>query len=206
MNRRLFVTLHRILAMRRRLLVSVASTLALAAAPATPAAAGELAGVALPDQITVEGRTLTLNGMGLREATWLKVDVYVAGLYLETKSSDSEAILASPEAKRIVMKFVRRVGRKDLVKAWNEGFEKNAGRDLAALMERIATLNSWMYDVEKGDLLSFIELPGKGVVIEVKGEAKGVIPGTDFARVLWSIWLGPDPPNPGLKQGLLGGR
>jgi len=45
--------------------------------------AGELAGVTFPDQISVDSRTLLLNGMGLREATILKVDVYVAALYLE---------------------------------------------------------------------------------------------------------------------------
>ncbi len=67
---------------------------------AVPARAGELAGVTLPDQVTVEGRTLSLNGLGLRQATWLKVNVYVAALYLETKSSESEAIIASEQVNR----------------------------------------------------------------------------------------------------------
>jgi hypothetical protein len=37
--------------------------------------------------ITVAGKTLTLNGMGLREATILNIDVYVAGLYVEHPST-----------------------------------------------------------------------------------------------------------------------
>jgi len=112
------------------------------------AAAGELAGVALPDRITLDSKTLVLNGMGLREATWLKVDVYVAGLYLESKSSDPEAIIGSEQTKRLVMKFVRSVGRDDLRKAWNEGFEKSAGES-TALRDRIATFNSWMSVCQK---------------------------------------------------------
>ncbi len=52
---------------------------------ASTAFAAELAGVRMSDQVTVDGRTLSLNGLGLREATAFKVDVYVAGLYLEQK-------------------------------------------------------------------------------------------------------------------------
>ncbi len=177
-------------------------TLSLAAS----ASAGELAGVALPDQIQVDSRVLVLNGMGLREATFLKVDVYVAGLYLETKSSDPDAIIRSEQAKRLVMKFVRAVGRKDLVKAWDESFQESAGASLAALKDRVATLDSYMSDVPNGALMSFTYLPGSGVTVEVQGATKGVIAGTDFSQALFGIWLGSHPPNPGLKDGLLGRR
>ena len=174
-------------------------------AEAGPAAAGELAGVTLPDQITVEGKTLLLNGLGLREATWLKVDVYVAGLYLEEKSSDPDAIIASERPKRIVMRFVRDVGGKDLVKAWNESFEENAGQGFAALKERVGTLDSWMPDViHKGEAITFTYLPERGVGVDVQDRSRGVLPGADFARALFRIWLGPKPPGAALKAGLLG--
>lgn len=171
---------------------------------AAPSPAGELAGVTLPDQVTVSGKTLVLNGMGLREATMLKVDVYVAGLYLEERSSDPEAILRSGAAKRLVMEFVRDVGRKDLVKAWTEGIEKNAGREMEALRGGLEQLNSWMSDVKQGDVLTFTCVPGEGLVVDVKDQARGTIPGAEFARAFLKIWLGPGPPNPGLKEGLLG--
>lgn len=177
-----------------------------AAALSPPASAGELAGVTLPDRVTVEGRTLSLNGLGLRQATWLRVNVYVAGLYLETRSADADAIIASEQIKRIVMQFVRAVGRKDIVKAWNESFEENAGEGMAALRERVETLNSFMPDMTKGGAIVFTYVPQAGVRVEVQGQTKGIIPGSDFARALFSIWLGPKPPNPGLKAGLLGGR
>lgn len=184
--------------------VTALSLLLLSAA--TRASAGELAGVTLPDRIQVDSRTLILNGMGLREATFLKVDVYVAGLYLETKSADPDAILRSGQAKRLVMQFVRAVGRKDLVKAWDESFRESAGAALPALKERVATLDSYMSDVPSGALMSFTCLPGAGVAVEVQGVAMGVIAGDDFSQALLGIWLGPHPPNPGLKDGLLGRR
>jgi hypothetical protein len=178
--------------------------LALAGTISLPAASAQLAGVALPDQVTVEGKTLLLNGLGLREATFLRVDVYVAGLYLEEKSQDADEILRTDGPRRLTMRFVRAVGKEDQVKHWNEGFEKNAGKDLAALKERIRTLDSWMVDVGSGDTLVVTYLPEKGTAIEIKGKTVGTIPGADFGRAVFSLWLGPEPPNSGLKDGLLG--
>ena len=184
--------------------LAVPLLLMLAAPLCTSLEAGELNGVTLPDRIEVDSKTLVLNGMGLRQATFLKVNVYVAGLYLESKSSDADAILRAAGPKRLVMQFVRAVGRKDLVKAWEEGFEKGAGTSHEALKERIATLDSYMSDMPKGSVMSFTYLPGKGVVVEVQGAVKGTIPGADFAEAFYRIWLGADPPNAGLKEGLLG--
>ena len=68
--------------------------------------AGTLAGVTLPDTVQVDGRTLVLDGLGLRKKFGVKV--YVAGLYLEHKSSDSSAILKADAPKRIVMPLCAR--------------------------------------------------------------------------------------------------
>ena len=47
--------------------------------------------------------------------------------------------------------------------------------------------------------------PDKGVAVDIGGVPKGLIEGDDFAKAFLSIWLGPNPPNAGLKAGLLGG-
>ena len=168
-----------------------------------PAFAGEKGGVQMPDNIQVEGKALVLNGMGIREATILNIDVYVAGLYLESKSQDSSAILGSTQTKRLVLKFVREVERGDITKAWNEGFERNSSDSLPALQDRINTLNSWMAAMAVGDSMQFTYAQGKGLEVVVKGATKGTIPGDDFARAFLAIWLR-KPPNKGLKAGLLG--
>ena len=62
--------------------------LALVALLGSNASAAEISGVKLPDQVTVVGKSLKLNGAGLRQATILKVNVYAAGLYLEKPSGD----------------------------------------------------------------------------------------------------------------------
>ena len=171
---------------------------------AVSAIAGTRAGVTMPDTVTLGDTTLTLNGMGLREATMLKVDVYVAGLYLENVSSDPSKIIGSNELKMIRLRFKRDVGRDDIIKAWNEGFARNATVPVQTLKPMIAQLDSWMPSFEKGDTLTFIIVPRRGVAVEINGLRKGVIDDDNFARSLVSIWLGPNPPTGSLKSGMLG--
>jgi len=186
---------------RRETLLAACLTVCLPSA----AWCGELAGVTLPEQTIVEESTLVLNGMGLREATWLNIDVYVAGLYLEAKSSDADTILRSEGPKRIVFVFVRSVGRKKLIQEWDDSLEANVGEDFATLADRVEMLHGWIPNaVRKGDEMSLTYLPGQGVVVEIKGEVMGTIPGADFARALFTMWLGARPPNQALKIGLLG--
>ena len=162
-----------------------------------------LEGVVLADTLEVGGKTLQLNGLGMREATILNVKVYVGGLYLEQRSSDAEAILASDQYKLLTLRFVRDVGVDDVRNGWSEGFEHNAV-NLDAIADRVQTFNGFMADMKKGGDLTLTFL-GDRVEVSVDGTQRGVIEGADFARDLLAIWLGPKPPNEGLKKGLLGG-
>ncbi len=177
----------------------------MAAFGAGVAEAKECKGVNFPEQAQVEGGNLSLNGLGLRQATFLKVNVYVAALYVAKTSSDPGVILGSGTPSELILQFVRDVGADDLRKGWDEGFAKNSKDQLPALKERIAMLNGWMADVKSGQRLTFIHKPGAGIQVDVNGAVKGTIKGDDFAKAFLSIWLGADPPNPEIKAGLLGG-
>lgn len=176
--------------------------LALAFAPA--ALAGTLEGVTLPDDTTVGDRKLVLNGMGLREATILMVNVYVAGLYVPQKSSDPQTLLEEDVPKRIVLRFVRGVSREKLVEAWSEGFAKNAGGKKDAVAPGLDRLSAAMRDVKKGETVALTYVPDSGTTVTIGDRDVATIPGADFARVLFAVWLGPAPPNVGLREGLLG--
>jgi hypothetical protein len=71
---------------------------------------------------------LVLNGLGLRQATALKVSVYVAALYVPRASTDANAIIGASTPEQLILHFVRNVSRSDLTKAWDEGFAANAER------------------------------------------------------------------------------
>ncbi len=164
----------------------------------------ECEGVSFPEQVEFEGSTLKLNGLGLRQATFLMVDVYVAGLYVAQTSTDANAILGASAPKQLTLHFVRDVGRADLVGAWDEGFESNARSQLPALRDRVEAFKGLMGDVTTGQRLRFVHRPGAGIEVDVDGKVAGKIAGDDFAHALFSIWLGSHPPNAGLKAGLLG--
>lgn len=174
---------------------------ALALAIASPALAASKSGVTLADEVQVAGRRLVLNGLGVREATMFNVKVYVAGLYLEAKSTDPAEILSGDKAWEIQMKFKRDVEREKLTDAWEEGFEKNGN---GALKGQVAKLSALMQDLKEGETMIFAYAPGVGTRVDVAGAEKGTIPGADFGRALLAVWLGPNPPNDGLKSGLLG--
>ena len=182
----------------------------IALAPADAAAAAECRGVQFPETIEVQGARLALNGLGMRKATFLKIRVYVAALYLPAagpRASDPQAIIASPGPMELVLHFVRGVGVHDIRNAFEEGFAaQGGGRVPAALATRVALLNSWMRDVSSGQPMTFVRIPGRGIEVELDGVSQGEVPGEDFARALFAIWLGDHPPNPELKAGLLGGR
>ena len=186
----------------KRMLVQALVIMALSTGVAQ---AKECKGVNFPDQAQVEGSSLTLNGLGLRQATAFKVNVYVAALYVAKTSGDANALLGANTPSELILQFVRNVGVDDLRKGWTEGFEKNSKDQLPALKDRIAMLNGWMSDVKTGERLTFVHKLGAGLQVEVNGAVKGTIKGDDFATAFLSIWLGADPPNPELKAGLLGG-
>ncbi len=169
---------------------------------ATPAAAKELAGATMPDTVTVAGKTLKLNGMGLRKKAVFKV--YVGGLYLEAPSSDAKAILTADAPKALKMHFLRSVDKGKLVEVYKEGFEANAGPKAAAQKAGLDKFYATVTDVKEGSLTTYTYAPGIGTVVNRDGKDVATIEGKEFAEVLFSLWLGPKPPSEDLQKGLLG--
>lgn len=108
---------------RSLLLMSVFAVLA-----AGVAQGKECKGVSFPDQAQIEGSTLSLNGLGLRQATMLKVNVCVAALYVTKASSDPNAILGANAPYQLILQLVRDVGASDGQQGMGRGLrEKRQG-------------------------------------------------------------------------------
>ena len=164
--------------------------------------AASLAGVTLPDSQQVAGKSLVLNGLGLRTKMFVKV--YVAGLYLEQKSSDAGAIMKSDSPKRIVMHFVYHPSKSQMVDAFQEGFEGNSPDALKTMKPDIDKLNAALQDLNAGDEMVFTYVPGTGTTLAINGKDKATMAGLPFEQALLSVWLGPKPPTADLKKGMLG--
>jgi hypothetical protein len=163
--------------------------------------AATLAGVTLPDTVTVDGTTLVLNGLGLRQATVLRVKAYVGGLYLQERTSDAATVIDAHQVKRVAMKFLRDIDRNRLASGWGDELRNVASGSAA---DRITQFTSLIPDVKRGDTLSITWRPGTGIDVALNGKARGTVPGDDFARALFTVWFGPRPGDANLKRGMLG--
>jgi hypothetical protein len=164
--------------------------------------AASLAGVTLPDTAQVGSAKLVLNGLGLR--TKVIVKVYVAGLYLEQKSSDASAILKADAPKQIVMHFVHNASQKQMADAFSDSFKDNSPDAMKTMKADIDRLLAALEPVKPGDEMVFTYIPGTGTTYALNGKDKLTIAGPAFGPVLFSVWLGPKPPNADLKKGMLG--
>ncbi len=174
--------------------------LILASSPALSAAS--LAGANLPDSATVGGKSLVLNGLGVRSEYMVKV--YVAGLYLTQKSTDPDTIIKADAPKRIVMHFLHDASKKQMTDAFNESFNDNSPQAVATTKAEIDKFLGALEPLKVGDEMVFTYLPGTGTTVAINGTDKVTIPGQAFAQVLTSVWFGPKPPTASLKKGMLG--
>lgn len=179
--------------------------LVLGVATSSSVAARECSGIRFPDSVNVAGTPLVLNGIGIREATALQIDVYVAGLYVVRRARDAESLLATDAPRRVVMHMVRDVSREDAIEGFTSGLSRNSRNELEALRPAIARLRSMVQATHEGDVVVITYIPGRGTEIEIAGQSRGVIEGALFGRAIFLNFIGPRPPNRGLRTGLLGG-
>jgi len=172
---------------------------------ATSINARQLDDVTFPDSVIVDGTdvTLQLNGMGYR--TKFIFDVYVGGLYTESRVESRDAVQALKGPKRIVLHMVREVSREKMTAALNDGFEKNTSeKQLEKLQSRLKIFDSYFPDLKVGEVILLDFIPATGVRVSINGEVKGIIEGADFYSALLDVWLGEEPADDDLKDAMLG--
>jgi len=165
----------------------------------------DVEGVHVAEQVVVEGKTLQLNGAGMR--TKFFFDIYVGALYLAKAARSTKAVLEKPNPARVSMDIVYgEVDKEKLIKGWNAGFKKNQGRvAYAALEERLYAFNRMFSDMHKGDRLVFDFLSNGATKVTIKGRDVGSVIGLDFQQALLSVWLGDKPADSSLKWAMLKG-
>ncbi|MFZ9595524.1 MAG: chalcone isomerase family protein [Bdellovibrionia bacterium] len=155
----------------------------------------------------VGGQTLVLNGVGFRKATIFKIQVYAAGLYLLEPSSHSAQIIKSREPKKILLKFLRSVGVKDIREAWEKNLQFLCESSCAAIAPEVQKFLASLEGMEKGGEMSYV-FTRTHFQLFVSGQLKMETPLGAFSETLLKTWLGPKLPpsvNEDLKEGLLKG-
>lgn len=167
------------------------------------AIAADPGGLPLPERVTLGAKSLELNGAGVRKK--LFIDVYVAGLYVESPSMDPGTLIAAEAPRRVHMHFLRAVDEAKIVDAWREGFAANSPTAVHdGLAGRIDTFVALFGDVDAGGEVLLDYLPGRGTRVTIDSEERGVVEGKDFNDALLRVWLGAKPVTEDLKAALLG--
>lgn len=167
------------------------------------ASAADLAGVVMPDIRMSGGTQMQLNGIGLRTYPIVGIQIYVAGLYLERRSDNPDAILHSPEMKLLDIRFLRDVGAEDAREAWRDGFEQNCKAPCHLDPRDVQRFLAAVPSVRKGDRTTLL-FTSKGVDVTFNGRSMGQITDPRFAQMMLATFIGPEPPTPRLKRELLG--
>lgn len=164
----------------------------------------EVAGVKVAQKVTMEGQSLVLNGVGVREKMFM--DMYVGALYLPKKSSNSAEIMAGNDPAAIKLTIVSGMITSDkMISAVNEGFENATNKNTGPIKVKIAQFKACFKDeIQKGDVFDMVFVPGKGVVVSKNGKEKGTIEGADFKKAMFGIWLSNKPADKNLKAAMLG--
>ena len=171
---------------------------------ATICQAVEIAGVSMPQSISVDQRELILNGAGVRSKFFM--ELYVAGLYLKKKDSDPGKIIKADEPMAIRLHIISSmITSEKMEDATREGFINSTNGETGAIKERIEKfILVFKEKINENDIFELIYIPGKGTEVIKNNESRTVVEGYDFKQALFGIWLCDKPAQKGLKKKLLG--
>jgi hypothetical protein len=166
----------------------------------------QVQGIKFPEKIGKDEKLLYLNGAGVRTKTFIKV--YVAGLYLHSKSTNPQEIINADEPMAVRLQITSSLVTQDrMADAIIEGFEKSTGGKTKSIRKEIDMIvNIFKSDVIKiGDIFDIWYIPGKGVMASKNNKKYDfMIAGFEFKKVLFGIWLGNNPVEISLKNKMLG--
>ena len=163
----------------------------------------KIEGVTLPDTYMAGKDKLVLNGGGTREKFWM--DMYVGALYLPAKSKDAASIVSANTSMVIKMSIVSSlITSERMAEAVVEGFAKSTGNNTTPFKAKIEQFQkAFSEPIKVGDVFDIV-YTAETISVYKNNTLKTSIPGLDFKKAVFGIWLGKDPADSDLKNGMLG--
>ena len=166
--------------------------------------AKEIGGVEIPQNLTLNSQTLSLQGAGIRSK--FIFDIYVGALYLKNKIDNPQKIIDNNNTSDIRMVITSSLvtGAK-MKEGFSDDFKviKTLGYkiDDNILKKFLQTFNT---KVHKRDIYDFAYFPNNGLIIYKNGNIISTIKNINFKKALYAIWLGKKPAQESLKKKMLG--
>lgn len=164
-------------------------------------------GVTVPRIIDFENQKLQLNGFGSRTKFW--TGVYVQALYLTQLSEDAKDILESDTNMGIRLQITSSlVSSQKLSKSLHKGMVKSIGEEnlpqIKMQLDKLEELLNREATVENDAFNLIYSSTEKAILVYKNNKLEGKIPGFDFKKAFFGIWLSNNPVDAELKDALLG--
>ena len=165
----------------------------------------QIEGVEIPESVKVEGKTLHLNGAGMRTISPLgiPVNLYVASFYAPAPIRSERAALAAVAPLQFNFTFLQGVNKTLISRAWRAQFSHSVTEtypgyehDKDAFLHLVGNLDKLGRDT--------VEFVGNDTRVLDSGRLMGVVHGRNFQKAYLSLLFGPKPASRRLKPELLG--
>ena len=158
-----------------------------------------------PSSMEYQGVKLILNGQGTRVKFFMKV--YDTSLYLGSQSNNAEEIINSNETMAIRLDVTSTMVTTDAMKdALNSGLIKSTGNNTSSITKEIEQLiSTFNSDVTDSDFFEFVYMPDTGTNVLKNSTYIDTVPGIEFKKAFFGIWLSKNPIQKNLKKAMLGG-
>lgn len=184
------------------------------AAPETPAAATvpaaiEVGDVTFTGSIPLAGKTLLLQGAGLRQIVFFKV--YGAALYVEKHAASTADVFSADTPRAVRLGLLRHVKGADFIEALESGLDANltpeGKKAITNELNQLKDLMRAIGDVKEGDMVDFEYAPATGTTLRLNGKPVGPsIAGKALYDAVLAIWIGDRPIDDRLKDAMMGKR
>jgi hypothetical protein len=184
----------------RNALFILAVVIALSGSTAVNAAV--IKGVLFDDTVVARQTRLFLKGTALSRYL-VVLNGYVGAFYLPEGVEGRQALEDVP--KHLVLQYFHAIKAAQFGSVTKRMIKSNVTpAELERLLPKINMLISAYRDVEPGDRYSLTYIPGYGTRLTLNGETLVIIRGGDFAKAVFSIWIGPNPIDAWFRSHVLG--
>ena len=169
--------------------------------------AREYEGIEMPETLEAGDTILVLNGVGERSV--FMQQVYVVGLYLTGPEEDDTAVLEADEPMGIKLHVTNAffASSKRVMDALYKGFRNNVPNgDITPIKDKVEKFNQcFSGEISEHDVFDITYLPDQGVTVSKNGEPQDTVPGYEFKKNVFGIWIGETPVQKDMKTAMLSG-
>lgn len=164
--------------------------------------AAEIDGINFNDNYSVGNRILNLRGFAILNYM-VVIKAYVGALYMEKGIPSSSVLGDTPRI--LELHYLHNISAEDFRVSTKEMIKRNTSEaEFNIISGRLTTFNSFYRDVKPGDRYRAEYLPGKGTTLYFNGTPLGTVPGNDFSKAFFSIWIGKNPIDKKFRDRILG--